>query len=249
MTNSKLLFLDIETAPNKAYVWGLYDQNIAHDHVEESSYILCWSAKWYKDKTIMFGSMQHTPIGQMLKPIHDLLDQAEIVVHYNGAAFDIPILNREFILHSFKPPSPYKQIDLLRIVKRLCKFESNKLVSITKRLGLTSKIDTSGFQLWVDCMNGKAPAWAEMKKYNMNDTAILEPLYERLRPWMKNHPSVFHTMERETCPRCGNVHVQKRGIQIAVSKQYVRYQCMSCGGWFRGTKSLSKESTTHSQTL
>ena len=49
---SRILFLDIETAPNTAYVWALFDQNISTDQIVDTSYILCASWKWHKEKEV-----------------------------------------------------------------------------------------------------------------------------------------------------------------------------------------------------
>ena len=99
----KILFVDIETAPNLAYCWGLFDQNISHDQLEESSYILCWSAKWYGKPKIHFASAEKKTAQNVLKPIHALLDEADIVIHFNGKKFDVPVLNREFVKHGLTP--------------------------------------------------------------------------------------------------------------------------------------------------
>ena len=44
----------------------------------------------------------------MIKGIHKLLDECDAVIHYNGSKFDIPTLNKEFLLHGLHPPAPYK---------------------------------------------------------------------------------------------------------------------------------------------
>lgn len=239
-----ILFLDIETAPNKAFVWGLFDQNISHDQVEESSYILCWAAKWYGKPKIYHASAEKQSRAEVLKPIHALLDRADIVVHFNGTKLDIPILNREFVKHTFLPPSPYKQIDLFRVVKRAFRFESNKLAYITVALGLKGKMGHEGFQLWVDCMNGVKKAWRTMRAYNQNDVVILEPLYERLRPWIARHPTILGEREGLSCPKCGAHEIQSRGSLVTAARIYNRWQCQVCGGWFRsniGKKFQGKE--------
>lgn len=240
----KILFVDIETAPNKGYFWGLFDQNISHDQVEESSYILCWSAKWYGKPKLYGASAEHKSAVEVLKPIHKLLDQADIVIHFNGTKFDIPILNREFVKHLFLPPSPYRQIDLFRVVKRAFRFESNKLAYITRALGLKGKLGHEGFQLWVDCMNGVVRAWRTMTAYNRNDVVILEPLYDRLRPWITKHPTMLAEKEGLSCPKCGASEIHSRGTMISAVRVYNRYQCQRCGGWFRsniGQKYQGKE--------
>ena len=234
----KLLFLDIETAPNKAYVWGMFDQNIAANQVEQSSYTLCWSAKWLGDSTMRqeheFGQSEPVAMRRILKPIHALLDKAEVVVHYNGLKFDIPTLNKEFIVHGFTPPSPYRQLDLLQVARRAFRFQSNKLSNVTAALGMGSKIKTD-FSLWVACMAGDEKAWAKMLRYNAQDVRLLERLYRQLRPWIVKHPNWSAFDGRLACPKCGSKKAQQRGFQVAATRTYTRYHCQSCGGWFRGS--------------
>jgi len=232
----KILFIDIETAPNVAYVWGLFDQNIAHNQVEASSYVLCWSAKWLGNPANMFCSIKNDGVRVMLNAIHDLLDNADIVVHYNGCKFDIPTLNKEFVKHGMLPPAPYKQVDLLQVCRRAFRFESNKLVSVVKALGLGQKLDNHGFELWVGCMKGDAASWKKMQQYNRMDVTLLERLYHRLLPWITRHPGVNALSIRLSCPKCGSSKTQRRGEQVALTKQYARYQCQTCGGWFRSNK-------------
>jgi len=123
----KILLLDIETAPNQAYVWGLFDQNISGDQVVDSSYVLCWSARWLHETEIMFSSVEKYDDYDMMMQLHTLLDEADVVVHYNGTKFDIPVINKEFVKLGIHPPSPYKQVDLYQVVRRNFRFESNKL--------------------------------------------------------------------------------------------------------------------------
>jgi DNA polymerase elongation subunit (family B) len=237
----RVLLLDIETAPNAAWVWGLFDQNISASQVEASGYVLCWSAKWLGEKTLRFARVGKNRAGEreMLAKIHALLDEADIVVHYNGRKFDIPTLNREFIKFGMAPPSPYKQVDLLQVAKRAFRFESNKLDYVSQALGIGQKVKHKGFELWIACMRGDAKAWAQMERYNRQDVALLERLYRRLRPWIEKHPNLGAHGEGLCCPKCGSEKVQKRGEQVAQLHRYTRYQCQVCGGWFRGNKSRS----------
>lgn len=229
----KTLLVDIETAPNTAFVWGLYDQNIAHEQVVESSYILCWTAKWYQAKGQVYASLQSMTKQEMLKQIHRLLDEAEVVIHYNGMKFDIPTLNKEFIKLGWMPPSPYKQVDLYQVVKRMFRFESNKMTAITKQLDLGQKLKHQGFELWVGCMRGDAECWKVMERYNKRDVQIMEKLYTKLLPWIPNHPHQGLEDER-ACPRCGVVgQMQRRGTAITRTVRYQRFQCQGCGGWSR----------------
>ena len=42
----KILILDIETSPLKAYVWKRWKENISLDQTISEWFMLCWSAKW-----------------------------------------------------------------------------------------------------------------------------------------------------------------------------------------------------------
>lgn len=234
----KILLIDIETAPNKAYVWGMFDQNISAGQMEASSYILCWAAKWHGATEMFFGSVEKHSAKAMLKGIHDLLDAADVVVHYNGLKFDIPTLNKEFIKNGFAPPSPYKQLDLLQVCRRAFRFESNKLSYVSDALKIGAKVKHEGFELWVKCMANDPKAWAKMGRYNRGDVTLLEKLYRRLRPWIRTHPNHNNFSEDLLCPKCGSRKVHRRGEQVAQSRVYVRYHCQTCAAWFRGNKAL-----------
>ncbi len=106
---SKILLLDIEMAPNVAHVWGIWDQNIGINQLQESSYVMCYAAKWLGDKKMVFDSVKKSGDKKMLEGIHKLLDEADAVIHYNGKRFDIPSLNKEFLLHGMFPPAPFKE--------------------------------------------------------------------------------------------------------------------------------------------
>jgi hypothetical protein len=138
------------------------------------------------------------------------------------------------------PPSPYKELDLMRAVKAQFKFPSNKLDYVAKTLGVGSKVKHSGFDLWLGAMSGDQKAWKVMKKYQIQDVNLLIDLYEKLKPWIKNHPSKPLHGGRETgCVTCGSERLQKRGVAHTASSTYQRYQCQNCGKWMRDSKRVS----------
>ena len=236
----KILLLDIETSPNTAHVWGLWQQNVSINQLMESSYVLCYAAKWLNSDEMLFDSVQQSKPKAMLKGIHGLLNEADAVVHYNGTKFDIPTLNKEFLLHRYSPPSPYKQIDLLRVVRSQFRFPSNKLDYVAQRLGLGQKHAHEGHELWVKCMNGDKDAWKRMADYNIQDVILLEDLYNTLLPWIKNHPNKNLHSDNPCCPTCGDTHIQKRGTAVSATGTYQRYQCRACGSWSQGIKATKK---------
>ena len=236
----KILLLDIETSPMTAYVWGIWDQNISPNHIIDSSEILCCAAKWLGEKEIMFDSVHNSKPKKMLKGIYDLLNDADAVIHYNGTKFDIPTLNKEFLLHSFTPPSPYKQIDLLRVARSQFRFPSNKLDYVAQRLGLGKKTAHAGMELWTKCMEGDDESWKIMEKYNKQDVTLLENVYHRILPWIKHHPNYNLYADGHVCPTCASTKLHKRGTAVTTTSTYQRYQCKDCGTWSQGTKSLKQ---------
>lgn len=232
----KILHLDIETAPNKVYAWGLFDQNISINQIEEPGYTLCFAAKWHDKKKIEFASIKKDGMNGMVKRAHKLLSEADAVVHYNGTKFDIPKLQEEMLLQGMEPPSSFFEIDLLKTVRRKFKFTSNKLDYVCERLGIGNKVEHKGMPLWIGCMNGDESCWRIMEKYNKQDVRLLPMLYEKLLPWIDRHPNWGHFVESDdlVCKKCGSSNVVKNGIETKTSAPYQRYRCMDCRSPLRG---------------
>src|SRR5699024_12486155 len=81
----KVLTLDIETRPNLAHVWGLWQQNAGLSQIVERGHVMCWVAKWYGDYTPIFMSDHHDAQEAQIEGIWTLLDEAGAVVTWDGA--------------------------------------------------------------------------------------------------------------------------------------------------------------------
>jgi uncharacterized protein YprB with RNaseH-like and TPR domain len=178
----KILLLDIETTPMQVYAWGLWDQNISIDQIIKSSEMLCFGARWLGQKKVIFKSSYHDGKQTMLEELHKLMEEADVLVGWNSAAFDHKHINREFLEAGMSPPSTTKDLDLMSVVKANFLFPSNKLDYVAQKLGVGAKVKHSGFSLWIRCMNGDKKAWDEMKKYQIQDVNLLVDLYEVLNP-------------------------------------------------------------------
>lgn len=238
-----ILHIDIETSPNLAHVWSLWNQNVSLAQLQESTEMLCFAAKWHGRKNAIYSSVHGDGKEKMVKYAWDFLDAADVVVHYNGRRFDVPHLNREFVEAKLPPPSPFKQVDILDTVKKRFRFPSNKLQYVSKALGLAGKVQHSGHTLWVQCMAGDPKAWKLMEKYNKQDVVLLEDLYTELLPWISSHPSVplltgDHGEDR--CNRCGSSELEKRGYAYTTTARFQQYRCKECGGWLRSGKAVAR---------
>jgi hypothetical protein len=240
----KILFLDLETSPILAHVWGLWDQNVSIGQIAKSTEVICFGARWYGEKKVLFKSVHHHGKQEMLNEMHRVMDEADIVIGWNSASFDSKHMKREMIEAGMLPPSPYKDLDLMRVVKSQFKFPSNKLDYVAQTLGVGSKVKHSGFDLWLKCMAGDNKAWQEMKKYQIQDVDLLVDLYEKLKPWIKNHPhAALYDGVEDGCSNCASTDLQRRGFSRTTTSTYQRFQCNSCGKWMRGSKSI--ENTTY----
>ena len=240
----KILFLDIETSPLTAHTWGLWDQNISIGQIIKSTEMMCWGARWYGEKKVHFASAHHDGKEEMLKKVHAMLDEADVLVGWNSKAFDSKHLKREFIENGMLPPSPYKEMDLMLTVRSQFKFPSNKLDYVSQKLGVGAKVKHSGFDLWLGCMAGNKKSWVEMKKYQIQDVDLLVELYEKLKPWIPNHPhTALYDGIEGGCSTCASLNLQKRGVARTISGTYQRFQCQDCGKWQRGPISINRTTT------
>ncbi|WP_424214806.1 ribonuclease H-like domain-containing protein [Streptomyces sp. BI20] len=236
----KTLTIDIETSPNLAHVWGLFNQNVGLAQLRETSELMCFAAKWYDSPEVIFRSTHHDGKAAMVEKAHELLEEADAVVHYNGQRFDIPHLNREFLEAGLTPPAPFAQVDLLKVVKRQFRFTSNKLDHVVQRLGIGAKTAHTGHQLWADCLAGDQKAWDLMRKYNCQDVRVTEDLYDYLLPWIPSHPhhGLYSEAAEDVCPNCGSAELKKEGRAYTSVSVFQRYRCSGCGKWSRGNKRL-----------
>lgn len=231
----RILTIDIETSPNLADVWGLWQQNVGITQLRQSTRMMCFAAKWHGEREVIFKSEFHDGYLPMVKAAHALLDEADVLVHFNGNSFDVPHLMREFLQADLGPPSPFDNVDLLRAVKKKFRFPSNKLDYVSQAVGFKGKVKHEGHTLWVKCMAGDEAAWGRMRRYNIGDVRLTERLYDRLLPWIPAHPHVglYRDPSVDCCSRCGSDRLQRRGMAYTKISAYQRWQCQGCGAWGR----------------
>lgn len=237
----RVLIYDIETAPNLAWVWGKYEQNVIE--YESEWYILCFAYKWLGEKKAHVLGLDdfanykpgdENDYGLILK-LHELFNEADVIVAHNGDSFDQKKSQARMIYHGLTPPTPYRQIDTKKLARKYFSFNSNKLDDLGDHLKLGRKIQTGGFSLWKGCMMGDKKAWKQMKRYNKQDVELLEKVYLKLRPWMTNHPHMGMLSGRpDVCKVCNVAgQIVSKGIQVNQTTAYKRYKCNACGAPLR----------------
>ena len=89
MSKPKILTLDIETRPLEVYAWGLFDQNISLNMIKKDWEILSFAAKWLDRKEVIQVDVSKHSERRLLNHLHQLLDEADIVIGQNSQKFDI----------------------------------------------------------------------------------------------------------------------------------------------------------------
>jgi len=236
----RILALDIETTPNLAHVWGLWDQTVSIKQLRESTRVFCFGARWLGDKTVEIRSEFKDGQELMLQRIHALMDEADVIMGWNSKNFDVKHLNREFLQHGMNPPSPHIDLDLMVKTKGVFRFPSNKLDYVAQALGVGKKVSHEGHELWVKCMAGDPEAWERMHAYQKQDVDLLIDVYEKLKPWIKNHPNAaLYAGEELACTVCLSKNVQKRGYRFTGAGKYQRFLCNDCGKWNHSAKRVA----------
>ena len=238
----RILFLDIETSPILMTSWSIRSPEASAVWIERDTFILMFSYKWAHERTVKTCCLPDFPRYRRNK--HDdydlcaelfrLMDEADIICAHNGDAFDIKKINSRLITNGFPPPSSFKTIDTLKAARRAFKFDSNKLDNIGRYLNEGRKIPNTGAALWRGCVNGDPKSWATMRRYGKQDTALLARVYERIKPWMPNHPNLNLYTNKSACPTCQSNRIKRRGLTYSKSMVRQRWQCTDCWSAWSG---------------
>ena len=222
----KTILLDIETSPNLAYCWEMYEQNVIA--FEKQRELLSFSYKVLGQRKVYTYCLQNLTPLQLTKKLHEVFNEADVIIAHNGDSFDIKMSNAFFAHFNLTPPHPYKTVDTLKIARNKFRFNSNKLNDLGEYLGLGRKLDTGGFKLWLGCLKNDRRSWRLMKKYNQQDVVLLEKVYLKLRPWANTPVDPETSLQ---CPSCGSQNVVKRGWGLSIVFKRQRYRCSDCGKW------------------
>lgn len=243
----KILLFDIETSLMKVWTFGIGEQIIGHDDIDEDWHLMAFAAKWLgEDKVIYHDQRSAKSIRDdrsLAVKLRDLINQADVLVSQNGVGFDLPRLNARLEQNNLELPKPTAHVDVLKIKRRVYGFTSNKLAYtsaiLNKNFRKLSHKKFPGKELWRECAKGNLAAWREMKLYNVHDVLSLEEEYKRLAP---KDTSVDRSTECGNCRVCDGSRFKKQGFKVTVGGKYQQYQCLDCGAWMKGAKNLmSKE--------
>lgn len=230
---AKILLFDIETSPNIGMSWGgKWEVNILHFIKEWQIISIAW--KWLGEKVNSLTLHESGTEKKLCSTLHGILAQSDVVIAHNGDSFDLKKANARFLFHKLPPLKPVISIDTKKVAKKYFSFNSNSLDDLGIHLGVGRKVKDEGIDMWLRCMNGDKSAWKKMKEYNEQDVVLLEKVYEKLKPWIQNHPNISLINNKEGCPNCGHSEFLSNGIRYTQTRKYRRLTCKSCFAHFKG---------------
>ena len=249
---AKILTLDIETTRAVVETFSLWKPFIGIDRVIMDSRILCFAAKWRGDDKVIFKSSwednDDESYRKMLDSAWDLLDSADVVVTWNGDRFDIQWIQSEFIRLGLPRTSPFKSLDLIKVLKRHFKqgLLSMKLDWSARLLLGDKKTPHGGTDLWHEIRYGnrdrKRAAQAKMKEYNIQDVVLTEQILEKYLPWTNLNLSLYAGNGDELlhCTKCNSTNLHRRGKKFyhTTAFTYYLHRCNDCGATSRGKRAI-----------
>lgn len=241
---ARILIHDIETSANQGLYFGpAWNVNIAK--VVESSFVLGFAYKFLNERKVYscyiwdFPRYKKEPRNdiEVVKKWRELVLNVDIIVGHNSDQFDNKVMMGRLIVHNLPPVPMPQSVDTKKAVKRVARFDSNKLDDLGELFGIGRKLHTD-INLWWECMQGDTKAQRRMVKYNKQDVKLTEQLYLRELPYMAAHPTVSNIEGRPTsCPRCGvEGFLMAQGVRYTKTGQYRRFQCKSCGSYVSNRK-------------
>lgn len=236
MSEPKILLFDIETAPMVVTSWDLWRPRLSHENIQQESSLISAAWKWLDEKRVdevHVNPRRPNDDRQVVSRLHSVLEGAHILVGHNVDRFDLRKLNARAIKHGLPPLPRIQTIDTLKVARSVFAFNSNRLDYLGKFLCGTGKIPTT-YGLWLKVMEGNRGALSAMVKYNKADVLLLEKVYKKLRPHIKNHPNLGVISGAWCCPNCGSGDIWSCGYNFSRITKRKRYQCKQCYAKFSG---------------
>jgi hypothetical protein len=213
-------------------VWGLFDINVALNQIVDPGGTMCFGACGAERARCCSTPIGSTAISAWSKRLTAVLRSR---CGHN--------LQRGSIRHSQAPgrvpasrtaaSAPSNLDRRLQGGQEARLLLSNKLAFVGPLLTGDEKLKHEGMELWTKVMAGDPKAQAKMQRYCSQDVRLLERVYERVKPYIPNHPHLRDT-SRASCGACGSAHMQSRGYRRTKASRIQSLQCMDCGSWQQG---------------
>jgi len=138
----KTLIYDLEVSPILGWVYEKYDTNLVE--MEHDYFLLSFAYKWLGEKHVYVHALPDYKTykkdkyddKELVKDLHKVLSEAQIVVGHNMARFDERKANARMVLNGHDCPNPHQVIDTLKFARSKFSFTSNKLADLADYLNI-----------------------------------------------------------------------------------------------------------------
>ena len=210
----KILTYDIETSFVLARVWGTGKQYVGHDAIQDETQIITVAYKWVGSDKVEYlkWSRKKKSDKKLMKAFLEEYNKADMVIGWNNNSFDNKIVNSRALKHGLEVNTHVKSFDIMRQVKKVFRLPSYSMAYVSKYLGLGGKLQHNGIKMWEDIAWGSKADYkqsmAMMVKYNVQDVALTEEIYFKVRKYLSGvmHAGVLMGKSKMTCPHCGGDH-------------------------------------------
>lgn len=253
----RIAFWDIETSHIFSAHYGMWNININKDNILHDWFIVCGAWKFRGEKKIhsvsLLDDMElfdknsfdirelHINDYHVVKVLYEFLQNVDILVHHNGDKFDMKKFNARAIYHGFKPLGKIQMVDTLKVARKHFSITSNSLDYLCTFFGIEGKLsNVRGTALNASLC--KPDAIKAYEKYNRRDIwPSLENLYNKLLPYIDNHPNMNLFLDGEVCHKCGSRDVSEdETLEYTRTTVKIRYRCDKCGGLSVTNKTLKR---------
>lgn len=237
---ARILYIDIERTPELRRTWGpkVSGGYLGKNTLVEEARTICAAWRFLGEDKTDFQAVWHKGGDQRLaERTWEAIDKADVVVTYNGRRFDLPILRTDWVRAGLPPVSPYKDLDLLPVVRQTfgMGLAHKDLDSVSRFLGKGGKHGSYNVEGALAAVAGDRKARADLRVYNSGDVIELEEIHMELLPHIHTHPHVRIAGDDKVCNRCGHdLELVKGKRYQATLIAYALYRCPQCLGFSKG---------------
>lgn len=245
----KMLVFDVETSSidilHRAYGLKVFKKRFDIEEIQRDWTMLGAAWKWLDDDRVYCISVSpKNPLNdyEIIKRLHEVLDEAEIIIGHNSDSFDLKKFNARALYYGLPPIGKKHTIDTLKIARKNFALTSNKLRYLANFLQLSVQKEES--PNWNAILSGDPEALSYMRHYNKIDVVVTEKVYKKLIGWHESHPNlnILNPIKDTAgnpillCPNCQSPNIQKDGFYFLRNGRYQRHKCSDCGRKFKGGK-------------
>jgi len=223
----RMLTYDIETSLVEAQLWGSGKQYVGHDSIITETQIITVAWKWIGDNEVkhLKWNMKKRNDRELVEEFLKEYNSADMVIGWNNNSFDNKIVHSRAMKYGLEVNTLVKSYDIMRQAKKVFRLPSYSMAYVSRYLGLAGKLSYGGgIKMWKDIQWGtKKSAKKAMKvmiAYNVQDVALTEEIYYKLRPYLGNviHMGALQGKNKTlTCPHCGGDHIKLHKTSVTAA--------------------------------